>query len=90
METQSTEPVKQKAKRGPRQDYGYSKAAVIVKGDKDAKYRSKRAVWYGKVMSFEGQTVAAFLDAHKNDEDSPRGWLRFFAQDGTVKLTAAS
>ncbi len=81
---------KPKKTRAPKQDYGFSKTAVIVKGEQDKTYRSNRLAWFNKVTAFEGQTVAAFLDAHKDEKDSPRGWLRFFVQDGAVKLTAAS
>ena len=79
-----------KKTRAPKQDYGFNKAAVIVRGEQDKKYRANRAAWFSKVMAYEGQTVQSFLDANKDEKDSPRGWLRFFVQDGSVKLTASS
>lgn len=90
METQSNETPATKKVRAPRQDYGFKPEAVIERGEKDGKYRTNRAVWFAKVLAYEGQTVKSFLDANKNEKDPPRGWLRFFVQDGAIKLTVAS
>jgi hypothetical protein len=75
-----------KKERAPRTDYGYAPNAVIeIVKDKDNAYRGKRKEWFDKVQAAQGQTAAQFLDANKGD-DAPRGWLRFFVQDGTVAL----
>lgn len=81
-----------KKTRAPRQDYGFNEAAVITKTGKDVKYRmnGKRRSWYESVTGFEGQTVKAYLDAYADSKESPRGWLRFFVQDGAISLVAAS
>lgn len=87
---QSEEPVKLKKPRNPRQDYGFKLEAVITTTGKETKYRGKRLSWFESLKGFEGQTVKAFLDAYSDGKERPRGWLRFFVQDGAVALVTAS
>lgn len=76
--------------RTPRTDYGFSLDSTIriVKGEgKENKYRGHRKEWYDSLVKFENQKVSAWADSRKDLKDPPRGWLRFFVQDGTVSLT---
>lgn len=76
--------------RTPRTDYGFSPDSTlhIVKGEgKENKYRGHRKEWYDSLVKFDNQKVAAWADSRKDQKDPPRGWLRFFVQDGTVSLT---
>ncbi len=79
---------KLKAPRQPRTDYGYKKEAVITLTGKETKYRGDRKAWFESVVAFNGQTVKAWEDSHKDKEESPRGWMRFFVQDGSVSLVS--
>lgn len=81
---------KLKVPRQPKQDYGFKKEAVITLTGKETKYRGARKSWFDSVSSMQGQTVASYLEAYKDSKESPRGWLRFFVQDGAVSLVAAS
>lgn len=75
-----------KKERAPRADYGYSPTSLIqIVKDKDNAYRGKRKEWFDKLVAAEGKSAATFLEENKGD-DAPRGWLRFFVQDGTVTL----
>lgn len=79
-----------KKERAPRTDYGFSPDATIAlvegKGDK---YRGHRKDWYDTVKAHEGKKVGEWIAATKKEGgDPPRGWLRFFVQDGAVTLTA--
>lgn len=79
-------PVKE---RTPRKDYGYKADAVIslVEG-KEIKYREgNRLNWYNSVKEFAGKTVKEWEETRKGEKDPPRGWLRFFVQDGAVTLS---
>jgi hypothetical protein len=83
-----------KKPRAPRTDYGYSPEAVIaVVEGKDHGYRGQRLEWFNRVKEFNGKTAGEFLKANDNrttpkgSEDPPRGWLRFFVQDGSVTLS---
>ena len=89
-EVSAETPTKLKAKRAPRQDYGFKPDAVIVLTGKEIKYRGARKSWFDSVAGFNGQTVKAFTDAYTDSKESPRGWLRFFVQDGAVSLVQAS
>jgi hypothetical protein len=74
--------------RAPRKDYGFSPEAVIaIVADKEIKFRGQRLDWHEKVKAFNGKTAGEFLEKNKG-KDSPRGWLRFFAAEGYVTLTA--
>ena len=77
-----------KKERAPRQDYGFNKLAVIgLVAEKAVKYRGQRKSWYEDISKLEGKTVEAFLESKKDSKDPPRGWLRFFVQDGSVTLS---
>lgn len=82
------DPAAPKKPRAPRQDYGYRlDATITVLEDKSEKYRGDRKDWFGTVKSYEGKTVGEWLTATKVEGgDPPRGWLRFFVQDGAVTL----
>jgi hypothetical protein len=79
--------------RAPRVDYGYRPDATIqilpITAEEAHKYRGKRLEWFEKFKAFDGKTVKEFEDANGADEkDPPRGWVRFFVQDGAAKLIA--
>lgn len=87
-------PAKEKKPRAPRTDYGFSPEATIgINKEKAAKYRGQRLEWFNRISAFDGQKVAGFLTKYENaktakgSDDPPRGWVRFFVQDGTVVLT---
>lgn len=82
------EPNGEKKPRAPRQDYGYRlDATIAVLEDKSEKYRGDRKDWFLTVKAYEGKTVGEWLTATKKEGgDPPRGWLRFFVQDGSVSL----
>jgi hypothetical protein len=80
----------EKKPRAPRQDYGYNKDATIrvtaeTDESKSKNYRGQRLDWYEKLKKSDGKTCAHFEEANKG-KDSPRGWLRFFVQDGAATL----
>jgi len=76
-----------KKPRAPRADYGFSPTAIIaLVPEKAHKYRGSRLAWFQEISGFAGKPVSEFLEAKKNSEDPPRGWLRFFVQDGTIAL----
>lgn len=90
----ATEASKEKKPRAPRADYGFSpESTIIIVKDKDNKYRGQRLDWFNKIKLFEGKKVADFMTMYegaktpKGTADPPRGWVRFFVQDGTVSLT---
>jgi hypothetical protein len=83
-----------KKPRAPRTDYGFSPEATIgLNKEKAAKYRGQRLEWFNRISAFEGKKVAEFMTKYekaqtpKGSQDPPRGWVRFFVQDGTVTLT---
>ena len=74
--------------RAKKEDYGFTKTAkilIVAKGDKTPEYKGNRKDWWEKVGKFEGKTAEEFLNANAG-KDSPRGWLRFFATDKTIRL----
>jgi hypothetical protein len=82
-----------KAPRAARQDYGYRPDAMItITTEKDtSKLRGQRKEWYDKVVAFNGKKVQEFADANKeNPKDPPRGWVRFFAQEGFISLSGGT
>lgn len=79
-----------KKARAPRQNYGYNEASILTLSGKDGKYRGSRKAWFDSIVAMQGQTVKAWEESRKAEKDPPRGWLRFFVQDGTVTLVAAS
>lgn len=76
-----------KKPRNPRTDYGYAADSIIriVEG-KDSKYRGQRKEWYDSLVACNGQTVGTWAESRKAQKDPPRGWLRFYVQDGSVTL----
>ena len=78
----------EKKERAPRQDYGYKAGATITltKDAAEKKYRGKRLEYFGALQKCDGKTVEAFEKAAP-DGDPPRGWLRFFVQDGAATLS---
>lgn len=82
-----------KKERAARTDYGYRPDAVIgLATEKDVtKLRGQRKSWHDKIVSFNGKKVSEFLEANKqNEKDPPRGWVRFFAQEGFITLTGGT
>jgi len=82
-----------KAPRAPRQDYGYrADATIALTADKDVtKLRGHRKAWYDKISAYNGKKVSEFTDANKeNPKDPPRGWVRFFAQEGYITLSGGT
>lgn len=81
-----------KKERAPRQDYGFRSDAVIaVNEEKGAKYRGQRKDWYDTVKAHVGKKVEEWIAATKKEGgDPPRGWLRFFIQDGSVTLSGGT
>ena len=83
-----------KKPRAARADYGFSPdSTIVIVKDKDNKYRGQRLDWFNKIKTFEGKKVSEFMtkfeksQTAKGTADPPRGWVRFFVQDGTVTLT---
>lgn len=79
-----------KVPRAPRVSYGYNENAIITLTGKDGKYRGARKTWFESVSAAAGTTVKSWEESRKNEKDPPRGWLRFFVQDGTVSLVSPS
>lgn len=80
----------EKKPRAARQDYGYNKDATIrvaaqTEDSKSKNYRGQRLDWYEKLKKSDGKPVSHFEESNKG-KDSPRGWLRFFVQDGAAAL----
>lgn len=90
----AADPNAPKKPRAPRTDYGFSPDSTIgLVQDKAAKYRGQRLDWFNRISAFNGQKVSAFMAKYegsktpKGSDDPPRGWVRFFVQDGSVTLT---
>jgi len=80
-----------KKERAPRQDYGFAKDATIaVVADSAKKYRGQRGEWFQTLVAHDGKTVGEWLENRKDSKDPPRGWLRFFVQDGSVTLSGGT
>ncbi len=94
-ETKAADPNAPKKERKPRKDYGYSKESVIellpVAEDKKA-YHGQRVDWHEAVQKFNGKTCAEFVESRKAIKSpkgvvqNPASWLRFFVEDGVIKL----
>ena len=78
----------EKKARATRQDYGYKSGATITlsKDAGDKKYRGKRLEYFEALQKCDGKSVEDF-EKKAPDGDPPRGWLRFFVQDGTAILS---
>lgn len=79
----------EKKERAPRQNYGFHPEAVISITEKEGKFRGQRLEWYEALKGCNGKSVQTFLDATKDKKDPPRGWLRFFVQEGFASLSGA-
>jgi hypothetical protein len=82
-----------KKPRAARQDYGFSPdATIVLVAEKASKYRGQRADWYKRISEFSGKKVSEFMTKYedaktpKGSDDPPRGWVRFFVQDGSITL----
>lgn len=82
----------EKKPRAPRVDYGYRPDATIVLTQKENKYRGQRKDWFDSIVPYNGKQVQEWEATRKGLKNGqgtvepPRGWIRFFVQDGTVKL----
>lgn len=92
--TAAAAPNGEKKPRAPRADYGFTPNSTIgIVTGKDHSYRGQRLEWFNRVKEFDGKAAEEFMKANDNrttpkgTEDPPRGWLRFFVQDGTVALS---
>lgn len=74
--------------RAPRQDYGFKAGAKITITEDGTKktYRGKRKEYFERLEAADGKTVEEFFAACP-EGDPPRGWLRFFVQDGAATLS---
>jgi hypothetical protein len=90
VEKAPADPNAPKKERAPRQNYGYAETSLISLTGKENKYRGARKKWYDSVVALAGKSVKEWSDSQKaaGEKDPPRGWLRFFIQDGTVALIA--
>ena len=80
-----------KKERAPRQDYGFAKDATIAVVEAEGKkYRGQRGEWFQTLVAHNGKTVGEWLEDRKDSKDPPRGWLRFFVQDGSVTLSGGT
>lgn len=81
-----------KKERAPRADYGYAETSLLTLTGKENKYRGARKAWFDTIVASAGKSVKEWGDDQKaaGQKDPPRGWLRFFIQDGTVSLLAVS
>lgn len=88
----AADPNAPKKERAPRMDYGYAPTSLISLTGKENKYRGARKKWYDSLVAAAGKSVKDWGDAQKaaGEKDPPRGWLRFFIQDGTVSLIAVA
>jgi hypothetical protein len=88
-----TDATTEKKTRKPRVDYGYAPTSRIrIVPEKEHNYRGHRKAWFESVAAANGQTVAEWeaMNTLKDEKNKPRGWLRFFAEDGTVVLDKAA
>lgn len=85
---EADKPAGEKKPRAPRKDYGFKQGATITltKEASEKKYRGKRAEYFETLQKCNGKTVEDFEKACPAN-DPPRGWLRFFVQDGAATLS---
>lgn len=81
---------KEKKPRAARQDYGFAPDAILKLTDGEKNYKGRRKEMYEALRKSNGKTVQHFLDNNKNDDDPPRGWLRFFVQNEAVTLSGGT
>lgn len=89
-EAKVVDPNAPKKERAPRANYGFAPTSVISLTGKENKYRGARKEWFESITPYVGKSVAEWVESRKAQKDPPRGWLRFFVQDGTVALTAVA
>jgi len=79
-------PAEKKA-RAPRADYGFRPGATIHMTEEadGKKYRGKRGEYFTVLKACDGKAVEIF-EKKAPEGDPPRGWLRFFVQDGACEL----
>jgi hypothetical protein len=82
-------PEGEKKERAQRQDYGFLPGATITIVAKENTYRGKRLEYYNLLVKADGKTIEKFFDSCPVG-DPPRGWLRFFVQDGAATLAGGS
>lgn len=85
---EAKDPNAPKKPRAPRKDYGWKAGAkiTVTEDGKKATYRGKRKEYFERVLAADGKTVEEYAASCPKD-DPPRGWLRFFVQDGSVTLS---
>lgn len=88
QEAQAQEPA-EKAARAVRQDYGFLPGAIITVVEVENSYRGQRLSYYEALKKADGKTVEKFYELCP-EGDPPRGWLRFFVQDGAATLAGGS
>lgn len=86
MEVASPAPVKTRAAR---RDYGFTPGCKIVLSEEKT-YRGKRGDVYQILRKFNGKPAEKFFEAIQPmlENEAPRGWLRFYVEDGAVVLAA--
>ena len=87
-EKPKTDKPKSDKPRAPRKDYGFKTGATIKITEDGTKktYRGKRKEYFDRLLAADGKTVEEFTSACP-EGDPPRGWLRFFVQDGAAELS---
>ncbi len=88
MSKDKDEAVQPKKKRAPRKDFGINSEATIklTKEAKDKKYRGKRESYFELLKLCNHKSVDDFY-AKCPPGDPPRGWLRFFIEDGAATVS---
>ncbi len=91
----AADPNAPKKERKPRKDYGYSKESkieVLTRAEDAKPYHGQRVDWYEAVQKFNGKTCNDFVEARKGIKSAKgtvqnaASWLRFFVEDGAIKL----
>lgn len=80
----------EKKARAPRKDYGYSPTSIIhivqPEEGKEPKFHGKRKQYFDLLVKFDGKTINDFEGEWPDKNDPPRGWVRFFVQNGNATL----
>ena len=78
----------EKKPRAPRVDYGYAESSIIhiQETETEPKFNGKRKEYYELLVAHDGKTVGEFNQNWPDKNDSPRGWVRFFCQNGNATL----
>ncbi len=92
---EAVDPNAPKKERKPRKDYGYSKESkieVLTRAEDAKPYHGQRVDWYESVKKFDGKTCNQFVESRKGIKSAKgvvqnaASWLRFFVEDGAIKL----